>query len=102
MTLKEQVSQIIFDTIEEINEQLPEGSLLPKSKETILLGKNGNLDSLGLVNLIVAVEERVEDELGTTITLADEKAMSQEVSPFKSLDTLINYITKLLQESSDE
>ena len=102
MTLKEQVSQIIFDTIEEINQQLPEGSRLQKSKETILLGKNGKLDSLGLVNFIVATEQRVEDELGTIITLADEKAMSQKVSPFKSINTLINYITELLEEPSDE
>jgi len=102
MNLEEQVSRLVFDTLEQINEQLPSEKQVPNERETILLGKNGNLDSLGLVNLIVAVEERVEDELGTTITLADEKAMSQDVSPFKSLDTLINYITKLLQESSDE
>ena len=102
MTLEEQVSHVIFDMLDEINEQLPVEKRLPKSKETILLGKNGKLDSLGLVNLIVATEQRVEDELGVTITLADEKAMSQEVSPFKSLNTLIHYITQLLEEPSDE
>ena len=47
---------------------------------TVLLGAEGILDSMGLVSLIVAVEQDVEDEFGKEITIADAKAMSQKNS----------------------
>ena len=102
MTSKEQVQRIVFDTIDEINEQLPQENQLIKAEDTILVGKNGELDSLGLVNLIVATEQRIEDELDISVNLADEKAMSQEVSPFLTVKTLMGYITQLLEEASNE
>jgi acyl carrier protein len=102
MTLTEQIQSIVFDSIDEINEQLPQGKQLAKSEETILIGKNGQLDSLGLVNFIVATEQRVEDTLDVSITLANEKAMSQEASPFQTVNTLMNYIIKLLEDNIDE
>ena len=46
-----------------------------KSPETPLFGKGGVLDSLGLVNFLLAVEERVESEAGAVLTLASETAM---------------------------
>ena len=102
MTSKEQVQRIVFDTIDEINEQLPQENQLIKAEDTILVGKNGELDSLGLVNLIVATEQRIEEELDISVTLADEKAMSQEVSPFLTVKTLMGYITQLLEKDSNE
>ena len=90
--------QAIFDAIDEINQQLPGKEHLEKSNDTILFGRSGKLDSLGLVSLIVAVEERVEEEYGVAISIADERAMSQENSPFKSIGTLADYISLLLEE----
>ena len=49
------------------------------------------------MNFIVATEQRVEDELGTIITLADEKAMSQKHSPFRTIGSLVNYLDMLLK-----
>ena len=45
------------------------------------LGRGGHLDSLGLVNLILFVEERVFTEFGIEITLSDDRAMSQKKRP---------------------
>ena len=53
--------------------------------EANFYGGESNLDSLGLVSLIVGLEQNIEDELEKTISLADEKAMSQNSSPFKTL-----------------
>ena len=40
--------------------------------------------------------------MGVTITLADEKAMSQKQSPFRNVKSLANYIGELLAvESTD-
>ena len=81
-----------------MNEQLPKGRTLEKSPQTILFGKGGQLDSLGLVSFIVEVEQKIEEELGVSITLADERAMSQKSSPFLTLQTLSEYVSLLLKE----
>ena len=80
---------------------MPEEGRLKKSIETYLYGRKSNLDSLGLVNLIVAVEEKISDEFQALLTLADERAMSQKRSPFKTIGTLAEYISTLLEEHED-
>ena len=66
-----------------------------------LFGIERVLDSLALVGLLVAVEQGIDDELGVTLTLADEKAASQERSPFRTIGSLVAYATKrTLEESS--
>lgn len=68
------------------------------NEKTALLGAEGILDSMGLVSLIVAVEQDVEDEFGKEITIADAKAMSQKNSPFRTIGSLVDYIENLLNE----
>lgn len=68
------------------------------NEKTALLGAEGILDSMGLVSLIVAVEQDVEDEFGKEITIADAKAMSQKNSPFRTIGSLVDYIKNLLNE----
>ena len=100
MTNNERITNVIFSAVEEVNDQLPRKQRLEKSIGTILFGKSGKLDSLALVNLIVAVEEKIQEEFGVTVTLADERAMSQTNSPFKSLGTFADYVTLLLEEQT--
>jgi acyl carrier protein len=99
MSNQERILQAIYSAVDEINEQLPKGKALDKSPETVLFGKSGKLDSLGLVSLIVAVEQNIHDEFGVDITLADERAMSQQNSPFKSVKTLSDYVAVLLADN---
>lgn len=89
---------IIYEAIDEINEQQPDVPKLEKAPETVLFGKGGLLDSIGLVNLVTDIEERIEDEFNVMVTLADEKAVSQKRSPFQSVDTLADYIIRLVEE----
>ena len=98
----EQVLEIIFECIDEFNKQELSLEPLMKEKDEVIFGKNGKLDSLGLVNIIVTVEEKVEDKTGRSIVLADERAMSQEQSPFRTVETLSEYIVMLLNDNSDE
>ncbi len=48
------------------------------------------------MNLIVAVELHAEEDLGVTISLADQKAMSQVGNVFQSVRSLVDYIISLL------
>jgi acyl carrier protein len=94
----EKITQAIFDAIDEINEQLSDEQKLIKSPDLVLYGDAGTLDSIGLVNLTVATEQRLEEIFEISLTLADEKAMSQRNSPFRTVETLTLYISKLLAE----
>lgn len=87
--------QIIFDAIDEINLSL-EDVQMEKSEETVIFGKESVLDSMDLVHFISLIEEKVEDKSGDYISIADENAMSLEVSPFKTVKTLNEYIESLL------
>jgi hypothetical protein len=51
------------------------------------------------VNLIVLVEEKTADTFGKSVTIADEKAMSQKNSPFRTVQNLADYLFSLLKES---
>ena len=61
--MENQIKEILFKSVEEINKNLDEDQQLELSTETVLLGKDGNIDSITLVNLIVAIEESIEDEV---------------------------------------
>jgi len=92
---------IIYNCIDEINVQNEPDKQLSKTDETVIFGKASHLDSLGLVNLIVSLEEAVNDEFNLEIILADERAMSLESSPFRTVSTLADYILLLLREKEN-
>lgn len=100
--MKTKVEKLIFDAIEEMNTDIENKIPLDKGNNTPLFGKKGVLDSLGLVNLVVSVEAAIEDEFGVTVTIADERAMSQKNSPFKTIGTLADYICLLLEGQTNE
>lgn len=102
MKNKAKIIKILFTSIDEINNILPNEQQLEKSNDTVLFGDSGKLDSIGLINLIVAIEERIQDEFDMFITLADERAMSQKSSPFKTIGSLVDYIVILLGEKTNE
>lgn len=64
--------------------------------ETTLYGKDSLIDSIGLVTIIVEIEQRVLDQYSKKITLADEKAMSLQNSPFKNIKSISEYIETLI------
>ena len=90
---------VVVEAVSEYNEQLEAAQKLELAPETRLLGKSSKLDSFGLVNLIILVEEKLNDKFGRSITLADERAMSQEHSPFRSVQSLADYAYTLLSEN---
>lgn len=97
---RENVTRLIYGVIDDLNAQFPDESKLEKRSSFVLFGDSGSLDSLGLVSLIVAVEDKINEEYGFTISLADEKAMSQESSPFKTIGTLVEYLSVLINDHS--
>jgi acyl carrier protein len=97
---QEKIEQLIVATLEEVTEVLEIQPADPISANTQIFGQRGFLSSMGLVTFITDLEERIEEELGETLILADDRAMSQERSPFRSISSLTQYVTLLLENGN--
>ena len=94
--MRDDIIGIIFDSIDEINNGQSEELKIKKSLEAQLYGGSGKIDSLGLVNLLISIEQNIEDKLNKNVTVASEKAMSLKNSPFININSLAKYIETLL------
>ena len=93
----EQITALIYRAVDEINEELTDEEKLEQDPATVLFGSDAKIDSMALVSFIVVVEEQLLDEFDLSVTLADEKAMSMEHSPFRTLATLIDYLKGVVE-----
>ena len=94
--MNKDIVSLILRTLQELNGQKAKAPEV-LSRETPLFGRDGILDSLGLVTLVVAVEQAIEDECGVSVSLADDKAMSQQNSPYRTIGSLAEYVNRLLE-----
>lgn len=87
---------IIYAAIDELNGQSAEGETIAKDPTTRLFGADGGIDSLALVNLVVAIENHIEDTTGKTIVLVHEDVMAMENNPFHTVATLADYLDSVI------
>ncbi len=95
---EDRIHKAVYAAVDELNQQLPDGVQVEKSLDAPLYGAAGKLESLDFVTLIMEVEEKINAEFGTDITIADENLLSKEKSPFSTLGTLTEYLQDLLKE----
>jgi acyl carrier protein len=96
MNVHDRVEAAIYRAIDEINIQMAPSDRLSKARHTVLFGRERGLDSLGLVNLIVAVESQIEQDFGKSVKLSE--AMFSVENPFTDVASLGAYVTLLLQK----
>lgn len=94
----EKIQTLLWSAVDELNLQLRRDQRLAKSTEERLTGEGGRLDSLGLINLLVLTEQRIESEFGCQVMLADDQALAAESSPFATLGTLAEHVRKVLEQ----
>jgi acyl carrier protein len=83
---------IVLESLKEVFAQVGTPPPAAIAEETVLVGTDAVLDSLGVVQLIVEVEQRVEERHGISVTLANDKAMSQKNSPFRTVGVLADHV----------
>ena len=66
-------------------------------ENTRLIGSTSSFDSSDLIQIIVEIEDKINLEFNTDITLTDEKAMSRSTSPFINVETLTKFIIENLK-----
>lgn len=93
--MKDVILQLVYLSVDEINLDLD--SKLEKKESENIFSADSKLDSMGLVNFIMDVEDRIQDHFKLELTLADDKAMSQIRSPFRTIASLVEYIEVLIK-----
>ena len=91
---------VILQALNNINDERGPDEQLEVGLDTRLFGSDTVLDSLSLVSVIVDVEAAISDASGRDLSLTDDRAMNQAVSPFSDVNTLTDYIILLLSEAS--
>ena len=94
--MKRDLELVIIDALKEVVDNGEAGRVEEAEVDTPLFGRNGLLDSLGLVSLVVAVEQAIEDRFGVALSLADEKALSQTQSPYRTIASLAAYADAIM------
>ena len=93
---KEELIGVIYESLDEVNEQLPSDQRIQKSPDTILVGRAGGLDSLGFVNFIALVEEKCAHKYGITVSL-----MEGSSSEDAALENVRSFADSLFQRLSE-
>ncbi len=73
---------------------LPEGVKLDHEAGQALANPDGPLDSLGIVNLVVALEDEANEAGIGSLGLLDALALPLEESPFRTVGTLQEWVAR--------
>ncbi len=92
--------EIVIESLNEVFIQAGTPAPANITEETVLVGANAVLDSLGVVSLIVEIEQRLEANHGISVTLANDKAMSQRNSPFRTIGVISDHVLEMAKESA--
>lgn len=69
--MEEKVENIVNNAVDAVNALLPTSEMLSKDRSTVVQGDGARLDSMGFLNLLVALEDEIDSQLGFRITLAE-------------------------------
>jgi len=91
MIEREQALQAVITCLKEAVVQTG-GDPAAVEEQTVIIGPGAPIDSIGVVSLIVDIEQRLEMDFQVSVTLASDKAMSQKNSPFRTAGVLADHV----------
>jgi len=94
------VIEAVFRAVDQVNSSRDQAKRLARLLDASLTGPGAVLDSLGLVNFVVAVEEQIEDEFGVAVAVADQRSRTQARNPLQSIGALVDDIVAQLGASA--
>ncbi len=92
---KEEIVQLLLGVVKETNLLRGKKDQLPLTPDLQLVGVESSLDSLGLLNLIVAIENALQQEFSQSISLSDLSDLGDTNGPFRSLQSLAEHVLHL-------
>jgi hypothetical protein len=98
MADKEVIQGLVFEAIDGLNRTLPADERLEKRADLSLFAKGGKLDSLGIVDLLMIVEQCLADKMGVTVSLLSDQTASDGANPFATVASLVDYVALLIDQ----
>jgi acyl carrier protein len=95
---RETALTIVISCLKDAVEQFGTGATTEVTPDTVIVGQGAALDSIGVVSLIVDIEQRLEADHNVAVTLASERAMSQRNSPFRTCAVLADHVCATIAE----
>ena len=100
--MEQDTLELVMDCTRDVAQEQDIPLPAPPDASTALFGEGGIFDSMALVSLIVAVEQKIQEDSGRAIALADERALSQRNSPYRTVGALAEYAAARLAEQSSD
>lgn len=96
--ISEKVLEALYVVIDELNLDLSSDKQLTKKPTGALFGGEGPLESIELVRLIVLYEIELSNVTGHSLSISDDRAMSDTHSHFGNVASLARYASQLVAE----
>jgi acyl carrier protein len=93
---KTEITATVFKAVDEVNELRGRDEQIGKELSTRLLGGDSALDSLGVVNLLVALEGKLSEDLGRSVSVTEDEALLEPGGPLSTIETLVDYLVEKL------
>ena len=85
------IRSIVLDSLMEVNKGLEDAKFKNVVDQTLIFD---NLDSMGVLDLIIEIESKLQQGFGKFIQIADDTIMDEVKTPFKTLSSLIDFVEK--------
>jgi acyl carrier protein len=86
-----EIEALVLATIRVANQSRAMDKRVEESPTAVIFGPGSALDSIGLVTLLIDIEDALRDR-GVDVLLIDERAISQKRSPFRDVPSLTAHI----------
>jgi acyl carrier protein len=96
---RDRIEAIVLSAMTATNAARAADQQLVVAPDAPIFGRRSTLDSLGLVALLIDIEEALAAE-GVEVMLSDERAMSQKRSPFRDVPSLVAFIEETVHAAS--
>jgi acyl carrier protein len=94
---KKNVLSLIYESIDDYNTVVEKEIRIKKTEDTLLFDPMGKLDSVGYITMSVAIEQKIEKELGITIALFEGNPDYPVENPLKSVSSTVDYLLWLIE-----
>ena len=99
--LDSRIARCISDAVREVNSLRAVDEQVGQEPATVLLGDGGALDSLGFVNLAVALEDSIQREFGPSVVVVGELLGAPDPASFRTIELLHSFVRERI-DAQDE
>lgn len=96
----EAVLDLVLETVRSYRLAMSSADDTAIEPETSLFGPGGTLDSIGLVSVVIELEQKLSDLSGRDVSLMNDRAMSRSHNPFRTPRVLAEYAHGQLASAS--